>query len=153
MSVGLLCQATTRTETVEIAVNIQLQQISRVVGRSSRGRGLSPPKAERRKVEMVDTGIDESDGMLFGHGVVAPLWEQELCVAVRAVDKAQAGIKLQESQEVSRGSEQCYSLPKHCVFTQSGAAPAASVKTLPQALYKASCQQGKRCSTRHLPAC
>jgi hypothetical protein len=26
-------------------------------------------------------------------------------------------------------------------------------RTLPQALYKASCQQGKGCSTSHLPAC
>jgi hypothetical protein len=27
------------------------------------------------------------------------------------------------------------------------------VKTLPQVLHKASCQQGKGCSTSHLPAC
>jgi hypothetical protein len=27
------------------------------------------------------------------------------------------------------------------------------VRTLPQVLYKASCQQGKGCSTSHLPAC
>ena len=141
-----------------------------MVGRPSRGGGCGALQAERREVEVVDKGIKETDGMLGSHGVVEPLWEQDRFVAVCAVDKTHADIKLQGSKKVSRCREQCYSLPKHCVFTQSGAAPdclqrplvprscfrqqvRASVKTLPQALYKASCQQGKRCSTRHLPAC
>jgi hypothetical protein len=51
---------------------------------------------------VVDTGIEETDGMLFSHGVVESLWEEDLCVAVRAVDKAHAGIQLQESKAVSR---------------------------------------------------
>ena len=49
----------------------------------------------------------------------------DLFVAVRAVDKAHAGTKLQKRKEVTHCSEQCYSLPKHCVLTQSGAAPDA----------------------------
>jgi hypothetical protein len=74
MPVGLLCQATTRPETVERAVQVQLQQISRVVGRASRGRGCGPLKAECREVEVVDKGVDATDGVLGGHGVVEPLW-------------------------------------------------------------------------------
>jgi hypothetical protein len=100
--VGLLLQATTRSETVEIAVNVKLQQISRVVGRSSRGSGCGPLQAERRAVEVVDKGVEETDGILCGNVVVEPLWEQALFVAVRAVDKAHEGIKRQESKEVSR---------------------------------------------------
>jgi hypothetical protein len=84
---------------------------------------LGPLKAEGGEVEVIDKGVEETDGILFGNVVVEPLWKQDLCVAIRAVNKAHEGTTLQKSKEVSRCSEQCYSLPKHCVFTQSGAAP------------------------------
>lgn len=74
MPVRRLCQATTRPETGERAVNVQLQQSSRVVSRPARGSGCGPLKAERREGEVVDKGIDETDGMLFGNVVVEPLW-------------------------------------------------------------------------------
>jgi hypothetical protein len=60
---------------------------------------------------------------VLGNVVIEPLWEQDLFVAIRAVDKAHAGTKLQESKAVSRCGSSCYSLPNHGVFTQSGAAP------------------------------
>ena len=102
IAVGRLCQATTRPETGEITVHVQLQQISRVVGRSSRGSGCGSLKAACREVEGVSKGVEETDGILCGNGVVEPLWELDLFVAVRAVDKAHAGTKLQESKAVSR---------------------------------------------------
>jgi hypothetical protein len=92
-----------------------------MVSRPSRGSGGGPLKAEPREGEVVDKGLEKTDGLLFGHGGVEPLWEWEFFGSVRAVDKAQAGTKRQESTAVSRWSEQCYSLPEHCVFTQSGA--------------------------------
>ena len=101
---------------------MRLHQISWVVGRPSRGGGCGALKAECREVEVVDKGINETDGVLCSNGVVEPLREQDLFVAVHAVEKTHAGIKLQECKKVSRCSEQGYSLPKHCVFTQSGAA-------------------------------
>src|SRR5262245_40139130 len=104
---GCLCQATPRPETVERAVNVQLHQSSRVVSRPSRGSGWGPLQAERREVEVVDTGIDETDGRLCGNGVVEPLWALDLFVSVRAVHKAHAGTKLPERKTVSCGSEQC----------------------------------------------
>ncbi len=39
-------QATTRTEAVEIAVEVELEQVSWVVGRPSRGSGFGSLKAE-----------------------------------------------------------------------------------------------------------
>jgi hypothetical protein len=72
---------------------------------------------------VIDKGIEETDGMLCSNGVVEPLREQELFVAVRPVDKTHERIKRQKSKKVSRDSQQCYRLPKHCVLTQSGAAP------------------------------
>jgi hypothetical protein len=97
-------QATTPAEAVEIAVYVQRQQSRRVGGRSSRGSGCGALKAEGREVEMVDKGVEETDGMLWGHVVVEPLWKQDLFVAIHAVEKAHAGTTLQKSKEVSRGS-------------------------------------------------
>jgi hypothetical protein len=59
--------------------------------------------------------------MLGSHGVVEPLREQDGFVAVRAVETTHERTKLPKSKKVSRDREQCYSLPKHGVFTQSGA--------------------------------
>ena len=118
---GLLCQATTRTETGERAVYVELQQISRVIGRPSRSRGGGPRKAERRSVEAVDKGIDETDRMLFSHVVVQARWEQALFVSVRtlAVAHAVRGSKWMR-QDILRIR---YSTASRSVFTQSGAAP------------------------------
>jgi hypothetical protein len=101
MPVRRLSQATTRPETVEIAIHIELQQIRWMVGRPSRGCGCGSLTAERREVEVVDKGVDETDEILFSHIVVEPLWEQDRFVAVYAVDKAHAGTTLRESKEVS----------------------------------------------------
>jgi hypothetical protein len=75
LPVGLLFQTSTRPETVEIAIEVELQQIRWVGGRPSRGSGGGPLKAERREVEVVDKGIEETDGMLFSNVVVESLWE------------------------------------------------------------------------------
>src|SRR5919106_98510 len=105
MPVGLLCQATTRSAAVEIAVPRALQPISRVVGRSSRGSGVGPLNAKGREVEVVDQGVAETDGIRCSHVGVAPRWKQERFVALRAVDQAHNGTTLQESKDVSRGRE------------------------------------------------
>ena len=120
---GLLLQATTRTETVEIAVYVQLQQLRWVVGRASRGSRGGPPKVKRREVKLVDKGVYETDGIFCGNVVVEPFWKQDLFVTVRAVNKAHAGTKLHESKAVSRCREQCYRVPRYGVLIQSGAAP------------------------------
>src|SRR5262245_12853947 len=120
---SLLFQTTTRPQVVEIAVHVELQQISRVIGRPSRGSGCGALEAKHREVEVINKGIEETDGILGSNVVIEPLREQDLFVAVRAVDKTHESTQLQKSNKVSRASEQCYSLPKHGVFTQSGTAP------------------------------
>jgi hypothetical protein len=70
---------------------------------------------------VIDKGIKKTDGILCSNVVVEPLREQDGFVAVLAVDKTHESTKLPKSKKVSRDSEQWYSLPKHCVFTQSGA--------------------------------
>ena len=123
MPVGRWCQTTPRAEPGESAGHGARQQSRRVGGRASRASGLGPLNAAGGEGAAVDQGVEETAGRLFGPVVVAPRWKQDRCVARRAVEKAHAGTTLQKSTEVFRGSEQCYSLPKHGVFTQSGAAP------------------------------
>jgi hypothetical protein len=84
--VGRLCQATTRTETVERAINVELQQSRRVIGRPSCSSRLGPLQAQRLYSEVVDKGINETDGILYGDVVVEPLWELALFVAVSTLD-------------------------------------------------------------------
>ena len=57
-------------------------------------------------------------GFSASNGVVEPLREQDLFVAVHAVEKTHAGIKLQECKKVSRCSEQGYSL-QNIAFSHS----------------------------------
>jgi hypothetical protein len=90
---------------VERAVQVQLQQIRRVIGPLACGSGCGVLEAKQR--EVIDKGIQETDGMLCRHGVVAPLRAQEGFVAVRAVDQTYASTKLPKSNKVSRASKPC----------------------------------------------
>src|SRR5215470_13175601 len=64
-----------------------LQQLSLVRGRPARGSGCGALAAKPREGEVIDKGIEETDGLLGRNVVIEPLREQELFVAVRAVDK------------------------------------------------------------------
>src|SRR5262245_34380321 len=98
MPVGFLCEATTRPQAVEVAVYVALQQSRRVIGWPAGCSGGRALQAERREGEVVNKGIKEADGILCGHGVVEPLREQALFMAVRAVDKAHESTQLQKSK-------------------------------------------------------
>ena len=84
---------------LEIAVQVQLQQISRVRGRPARGSGCGALEAKPREVEVIDKGIKETDGILCSNVVVEPLREQDGFVAVRALDKP---MKVQNSQRAKK---------------------------------------------------
>jgi hypothetical protein len=57
-----------------------------VIGRPSCRSRFGPLKAKRLSIEVVDKGIKETDGILYGDVVVEPLWELALCVAVSTLD-------------------------------------------------------------------
>src|SRR4029453_10699818 len=119
--VRLLCPTTTRPQVGERAVEVERQPRSRVSGRPARGSGWGALDAKHRPGEVIDTGIEDTDRIFCSHVVSEPLREQDRFVAVRAVDKTHASTQRPKSKKVFRDSEQCYSLPKHCVLTQSGA--------------------------------
>jgi hypothetical protein len=119
--VRLLCPTTTRPQVGERAVEVERQPSSRVSGRPARGSGWGALDAKHRPGEVIDTGIEDTARICCSHVVSEPLREQDRFVAVRAVDKTPASTQRPKSKKVFRDSEPCYSLPKHCVLTQSGA--------------------------------
>jgi hypothetical protein len=98
VSVGLVCQATTRAEAVELAIQGELEQISRGRGRPPRCGGCGALDAAPREVEVVDEGIEETDGILCSNVVVEPRGAQDRFVAVCAVEKAHERTQRQKSQ-------------------------------------------------------
>jgi|RhiMetdeSRZDD1v2_1073273.scaffolds.fasta_scaffold37490_5 hypothetical protein len=107
MPVRLLFQTTTRPQVVERAIQVELQQIRRVRDRPACGSGCGALAAKHREVEVIDKGIEETDGILCNNGVIEPLREQDLFVAVRAVNTTHDSTKLPKSKKVSRDSEPC----------------------------------------------
>src|SRR6185436_18340575 len=49
----------TRTNAIQVAIDIQLQQIRRVVGRASRSTGLGAQEAQLLKIQTIHKHIDE----------------------------------------------------------------------------------------------
>src|SRR5262249_55050193 len=93
---GFLLQTTARTQAVEIAVNIQLQEIAGIVRRAS-GRGsCDTVKAQSCKIEFVDKGINEADGVLFCNIVIEALRKEDLLMTVHALDMTHNSTKLQK---------------------------------------------------------
>jgi hypothetical protein len=54
------------------------------------------------QVAFVNKGIDKTDGIVLGHGVVEAFRDADHFVVVRAVDKAHGGTKPQASNAGSR---------------------------------------------------
>ena len=72
-------EPTTGPDTVQVAIQIELQQIGRVISRSSGCLGLNPLETCRCQIEAVDKCIDEANRVVHANIVVHQLRkEQEL---------------------------------------------------------------------------
>src|SRR5271156_4852410 len=81
-------QAPARLHPVEVAVNINLQQRRRMVGRPSCRLWLNAAKAELGQVKLIDKDIDRPDRIVPAQIVIQPLGKQSALIAVIANDKA-----------------------------------------------------------------
>jgi len=71
---------------VEVAVDVELQHICRVVARPAGLLGLHPAEAGCREVQPFDERVDEADRVLSMHVVVHPRRQQLALVALAAFD-------------------------------------------------------------------
>src|SRR4051812_18266938 len=63
VAVTLGLKSAARTYSVQIAINVKLQQIAWSVARPPRGLCLHPREARLRQIEAVNEGVDEADGI------------------------------------------------------------------------------------------
>jgi len=83
---GFLFQQSAGTEAVEITIDKQLQQIPRMVGRSTGIAGDGTLKPERCQVQTVNECIDEADRIIFTDVFVQRFGEQDQLVAIDTCD-------------------------------------------------------------------
>jgi hypothetical protein len=80
-------QAPAQLHPVEVAVDVNLQQRRRMVGRPSCHLWLKAAKAELGQVKLIDQHIDRPDRIVLAQIVIQPLRKQSALTAVIANDK------------------------------------------------------------------
>jgi hypothetical protein len=75
--VGLGFQVADRTGTVQIAVDVELQQMSRRVAGAAGGFRLDAGEASCREIEIIDKGLDEPDRIFCGNVIVERFRRQQ----------------------------------------------------------------------------
>src|SRR5215471_16645526 len=81
-------EAPARLDAVQVAVDIDLEQRSRMVGRPPRVRWIGALKSERYKVEFINEGIDGTHRIVFGDPVIQSLREEHRLLSTLAFDES-----------------------------------------------------------------
>ncbi len=84
IAVCLLLQATTRTQAIAIAVEVELQEIARGIAGSPSGSRHGTVEAACDEVECVDKGINEADRIILGNRVVEALRKADATATLNA---------------------------------------------------------------------
>ena len=82
VAVGLGLQAPARAHPVEVAVDVELQQIGRIVARPARRLRHHAGEAGGREIQLVHEGLDEADRVVRAHVVVHRLGQEQKLRAV-----------------------------------------------------------------------
>ena len=85
-------------DAVEIAVNVELEQIARRIARASRRLCFDPRKSNRLQIERIDKGVDEAHRIVGGDVIVDGLWQQHQLRAIGAGDVRHVPILTQRSR-------------------------------------------------------
>ena len=81
IAMGLALQPAARSHPVQIAVDIQLQQVARRITRTPRRPRLDPREPCRRKVQPLNQGAKKPDRILDVYVIVDRLRQQQKLVA------------------------------------------------------------------------
>jgi len=91
VTMTLRLQPTPRPHAVEIAADVQLEQIARRIAGSARRFQLNRSEACRREIEPIDEGVDEPNGIVRADLIVDRLRQRQKLVAFEAGNVRYAG--------------------------------------------------------------
>src|SRR5476649_2218022 len=87
VALALALKAPARLHSIEVAVDIDLQQRRWMIGRPSRRLRLDPAKAEFGQIKLIDKDIDRPDRIVLAQIFIQPLGKQRALTAVIANHK------------------------------------------------------------------
>src|ERR1700682_5491712 len=87
VALALALQAAARLHSIEISVDINLQQRRRMIGWPSRRLRLDAAKAEFAQIKLIDKDIDRPDRIVLAQILIQPLGKQRALTAVITNDK------------------------------------------------------------------
>jgi hypothetical protein len=96
---GLALQPPARLNPVEIAINVELQQAGRMIGRPAGRLGIDPAEPERREIELLDENIDHPNGIVLADPVIETFRKKRALPTIRPLDKALHEIPRKITQE------------------------------------------------------
>src|SRR5205823_419683 len=111
VALALPFQPTARLHSVEVAVDVNLQQRRRMIGRPSCRLWLNSAEAQPRQIKLIDQDIDRPDRIVLAQIVIQPLGKQRALTAIIANDKARHRILPPNHRRI---------ISLRSVFTQAG---------------------------------
>ena len=81
VAMALGFQSAARPHAVEIAVDIELEQIARRVARTTRRLRLNPPETCCNEIEAIDEGVNEADGIVSANVIVHRFGQKQQLIA------------------------------------------------------------------------
>jgi hypothetical protein len=88
IALAFALQASAGLDTVEVAVDVDLQQHRGVIGRPPGYSWDHPVELQGRQVELFDEGLNHPDWVLFGDEVIQALWKQTNLCPARLLDES-----------------------------------------------------------------
>jgi hypothetical protein len=88
VALRLALQAAALLDTVQVAVDVELQQDRGVVRGPTGGCRIDAFEAQCKEIQLLDEGIDDSHRVVFADIVVKALWQQSDLLPVLAFDES-----------------------------------------------------------------
>ena len=84
---GLPLEPTARLNPVEIAVDVELQQIARMIGRPAGRQRRDPVEPQTTKIELIDEDVDRPNRVVLADPVFQALGKQRALAAIDTLHK------------------------------------------------------------------
>src|ERR1700729_175870 len=118
---SLVLKPPTRLNSIEIAVDVKLQQDRGMIRGAAGCFGIDPTKPKLGQIEFFDKGIDHANRIVLADPVFQAFRKQRGLTAIDPLNEAPHPILPQIARESYRGNQN-----RRCVFTQAGSIPEVS---------------------------